>query len=172
MAEPRNPSQSPKPAEKTRSDASASSAAETDGRLSSTEAASDAAVSGPDQAAQGDRAIGADTGRVYAGDGTSAGDTVSPVPRGWGSGHAVAMHDTRGDSRFVAEPHDHTIHWPSGAVSTQELSRMIAEAAYFRAERRGFHAGYEIEDWLGAEAEIKARLREIEQAARVGTPGG
>jgi hypothetical protein len=31
---------------------------------------------------------------------------------------------------------------------------MIAENAYYRAERRGFLPGYEIEDWLAAEAEI------------------
>lgn len=31
---------------------------------------------------------------------------------------------------------------------------MIAQAAYFRAERRGFEPGHELEDWLGAEAEL------------------
>lgn len=36
---------------------------------------------------------------------------------------------------------------------------MIAEAAYFRAERRGFEAGHELEDWLGAEAELERSLR-------------
>ncbi|MGH8337667.1 MAG: DUF2934 domain-containing protein [Gammaproteobacteria bacterium] len=36
---------------------------------------------------------------------------------------------------------------------------MIAEAAYFRAERRGFEPGHEVEDWLGAEAELEHRLR-------------
>ncbi len=34
----------------------------------------------------------------------------------------------------------------------------IAEAAYFRAERRGFAPGHELEDWLAAEEEIKDRL--------------
>lgn len=34
----------------------------------------------------------------------------------------------------------------------------IAEAAYLRAERRGFHPGYELEDWLAAEREIDAEL--------------
>ena len=34
----------------------------------------------------------------------------------------------------------------------------IAEAAYFRAERRGFAPGHELEDWLEAEIEIKGRL--------------
>ncbi len=32
----------------------------------------------------------------------------------------------------------------------------IAEAAYYRAERRGFQGGCPIEDWLAAEREISA----------------
>ena len=34
---------------------------------------------------------------------------------------------------------------------------MIAAAAYFRAERRGFEPGHELEDWLAAEAEVSGR---------------
>jgi len=34
---------------------------------------------------------------------------------------------------------------------------MIAEGAYYRAERRGFAPGHEMDDWLEAEAEL-ARL--------------
>lgn len=30
----------------------------------------------------------------------------------------------------------------------------IAEAAYWRAERRGFTPGHELDDWLGAEQEV------------------
>lgn len=33
----------------------------------------------------------------------------------------------------------------------------IAEAAYWRAERRGFVAGQELDDWLAAEQEIDAQ---------------
>ena len=36
----------------------------------------------------------------------------------------------------------------------EERSRMVAEAAYFRAERRGFAPGGDLEDWLRAEADI------------------
>lgn len=43
---------------------------------------------------------------------------------------------------------------------TEETRRaMIAEAAFLRAERRGFAAGDEVEDWLAAEAEVDALLR-------------
>jgi hypothetical protein len=36
---------------------------------------------------------------------------------------------------------------------------MIAEAAYFRAEARGFEGGDSVRDWLEAEAEVDAILR-------------
>jgi hypothetical protein len=36
--------------------------------------------------------------------------------------------------------------------------RFIAEAAYFKAKQRGFAEGGELEDWIGAEAEIDALL--------------
>lgn len=39
-------------------------------------------------------------------------------------------------------------------VDAEIRSRMVAEAAYYRAEARGFATGYELEDWLEAEAEI------------------
>jgi Protein of unknown function (DUF2934) len=36
---------------------------------------------------------------------------------------------------------------------------LIAEAAYYRAERRGFAPGHELDDWLEAEAELARSLR-------------
>jgi uncharacterized coiled-coil DUF342 family protein len=39
---------------------------------------------------------------------------------------------------------------------------MIAEAAYFRAERRGFNGGDAVRDWCEAEGEVDARLRQLE----------
>ena len=36
--------------------------------------------------------------------------------------------------------------------------RMISETAYYRAERRGFAAGYEYEDWVWAEEEVRKIL--------------
>lgn len=47
------------------------------------------------------------------------------------------------------------------AVSTEERRRMIAEAAYYRAERRGFAGGDPVEDWLTAEAEIEGRFNRV-----------
>lgn len=45
------------------------------------------------------------------------------------------------------------------AVSTEDRRAMIAEAAYLRAERRGFTPGHETEDWLAAEVEVEALLK-------------
>jgi hypothetical protein len=39
--------------------------------------------------------------------------------------------------------------------------QMIQEAAYFRAEKRGFQGGDPVADWLAAEAEIDALARGI-----------
>lgn len=43
--------------------------------------------------------------------------------------------------------------------SEAELLEMISEAAYYRAEKRGFSPGLEAEDWIQAEAEVMARLQ-------------
>ena len=40
------------------------------------------------------------------------------------------------------------------AMSAQERQNLIARAAYFRAERRGFAPGSELQDWVEAEAEV------------------
>ena len=41
----------------------------------------------------------------------------------------------------------------------QDFQEMIAEAAYYKAEQRGFIPGYEEQDWLDAENEILAMLK-------------
>lgn len=50
----------------------------------------------------------------------------------------------------AAEPHP-----ASGpALNAQERDRLVAQAAYFRAEKRGFAPGFELQDWVEAEAEV------------------
>jgi hypothetical protein len=39
-------------------------------------------------------------------------------------------------------------------MEKDELNALIAERAYFIAQRRGFEPGHDVEDWLQAEAEI------------------
>lgn len=45
--------------------------------------------------------------------------------------------------------------------------QMIAEAAYFKAERRGFDGGDAVRDWCEAEAEIDARLCRLDDGQLV-----
>jgi Protein of unknown function (DUF2934) len=47
---------------------------------------------------------------------------------------------------------------PPPRQTMQERQAMIARAAYFRAEKRGFKNGHELEDWLAAEAEVDQQL--------------
>jgi hypothetical protein len=43
----------------------------------------------------------------------------------------------------------------SAERSSDDLNSMIATAAYFHAERRGFEPGHELEDWLAAEQQVR-----------------
>ena len=43
--------------------------------------------------------------------------------------------------------------------ASEDIRRRIEMAAYLRAKQRGFTPGYELEDWLKAETEVKNRLQ-------------
>ena len=43
-------------------------------------------------------------------------------------------------------------------VDGREKRELIGKSAYYRAERRGFAPGFELEDWLAAELEIEGLL--------------
>jgi len=40
----------------------------------------------------------------------------------------------------------------------EDVKKLIAEEAYYRAEQRGFAPGHELDDWIAAEAEVRRRL--------------
>jgi hypothetical protein len=44
-------------------------------------------------------------------------------------------------------------------ASGEQRHALIAAAAYYLAERRGFAPGCELEDWLAAEVEVDALLK-------------
>lgn len=46
-------------------------------------------------------------------------------------------------------------------VTAEKRYQMIAEAAYFLAEKRGFTGGDMAEDWRAAEAQIDQTLRDL-----------
>lgn len=43
-------------------------------------------------------------------------------------------------------------------LSDEQRYQMVAEAAYYNAEKRGFMAGSDIQDWLDAEKKVNASL--------------
>lgn len=47
---------------------------------------------------------------------------------------------------------------PTLSPDSSAYRELVALAAYYRAERRGFASGGDIEDWLAAEREVAARL--------------
>lgn len=46
-----------------------------------------------------------------------------------------------------------------GKMDPDTFRLMIEERAYFKAERRGFASGHELDDWLEAEREISNQCR-------------
>jgi hypothetical protein len=44
------------------------------------------------------------------------------------------------------------------APTAHEREQMIAVTAYYRAQRRNFDPGRDLQDWLEAETEVNARL--------------
>ena len=57
---------------------------------------------------------------------------------------------------IISELAARSAHEPGLDLETRRM--MIAEAAYYCAEKRGFAPGSELEDWLEAEFQIQARL--------------
>ena len=63
----------------------------------------------------------------------------------------------------------------SSEIGEEEAKRrLIADIAYFAAERRGFSPGYEVDDWLQAEQELEASMEapgrsEVDTNAKTGT---
>jgi hypothetical protein len=46
-------------------------------------------------------------------------------------------------------------------VGPEQRAALIAEAAFFRAEKRGFAPDHEVTDWLAAESEVDAKLMRL-----------
>ena len=82
--------------------------------------------------------------------------TRKPKPRA-ASKTAVTPKIARRASTVAAEPEKGNAEAQPASVpvlNAQERDRLIAQAAYFRAEKRGFAPGCELQDWVEAEAEV------------------
>ena len=64
----------------------------------------------------------------------------------------------------TTEPQPSFAAHPRAEVSADEVRKLIAEAAYYRAKKRGFTPGHEVEDWVQAEAEVLRRIGADESA--------
>lgn len=72
--------------------------------------------------------------------------STTPYEPSFDGGHM--MDDMRGRHSHVRKSVTRRVR------DTPQRHAMIAEAAYFRAQRRGFEPGHELEDWLQAEADF------------------
>jgi Protein of unknown function (DUF2934) len=52
----------------------------------------------------------------------------------------------------------------STGIDPEVRRQLVAAEAYFLAERRGFAAGNELEDWVNAEAAVDSRLQQMQAA--------
>jgi hypothetical protein len=59
-------------------------------------------------------------------------------------------------ANVIQRDHRKEIDINNSVITAESRQQMIAEAAYYRAERRGFARGDELIDWLKAEQEISA----------------
>jgi len=46
-----------------------------------------------------------------------------------------------------------------GGIDPNEFREMVTERAFFKAQKRGFATGHELDDWLEAEREISNQCR-------------
>ena len=68
------------------------------------------------------------------------------------------MQAMRARVQFSSAPTFDPLRFCVSPITADQRRALVAEAAYFRAERRGFAAGRELEDWLAAEAEVDCAL--------------
>ena len=50
------------------------------------------------------------------------------------------------------------------SIDLDARRQLVAAEAYFLAERRGFEAGHELEDWIAAEEMVESRLQQTRVA--------
>ena len=82
--------------------------------------------------------------------------TLAPAKSPLGAG-AATVPPAAAPAGKVAEP-DRGAGSTPAFIEPERRRAMIAEAAYYRAERRGFEPGCELEDWCLAEVEIDGML--------------
>jgi hypothetical protein len=85
---------------------------------------------------------------------------VKPVKRR--ANKTAASERTDGPKMVVLESEAVTA--ATSSIDPEVRRQMVAAEAYFRAERRGFAAGQEVEDWIAAESVVDSRFNEMQVA--------
>jgi hypothetical protein len=52
----------------------------------------------------------------------------------------------------------------TASIDPEVRRQLVAAEAYLRAERRGFAAGQEVEDWIAAESVVDSRFNKMQVA--------
>lgn len=92
-----------------------------------------------------------------------------------GTGHRQTLYAARSRKRQpkAAGSKHGTIEDPRNEFSDEEWHEMVATAAYYRAEARGFEDGSSEEDWYEAEAGLRERFSAADSHIEtVSTSGG
>ena len=74
--------------------------------------------------------------------------------------HTPAVERSHGEPQTFATPQQNQKLLAPAAVGPERYHK-VAEAAYLRAEHRGFRPGCELQDWLEAEAEVDKLLTQV-----------
>lgn len=85
---------------------------------------------------------------------TSRQASKSPAASRTNASRPAAANDTRAPLALLEDHHEAT----STAIDAAGRHDRIAQAAYYRAESRGFNGGCAVTDWLEAEREVDGQL--------------
>lgn len=88
--------------------------------------------------------------------GATGATQASSAGNGNGNGRDASQ-PGNGHGRDASQP-GNTRPGASPDSNPEARAQMIAEAAYYLSEQRGFAPGHEVEDWLAAEQQIDSRI--------------
>lgn len=80
--------------------------------------------------------------------------THTRPPQSAASAGPAARAEQRGSPAEFPYVPDHAVECGEAPLDDHAREELIRTAAYLRAEYRGFAAGHELDDWLGAERDI------------------
>jgi hypothetical protein len=86
---------------------------------------------------------------------------VSPVKKTTRRKAAPELTDSAAMVVLESAPSEATA---STSIDPDTRRQLVAAEAYFRAERRGFAAGSELDDWVAAEMAVDMRLQQTQVA--------